>query len=252
MSIKRKSFTLIEAVVSVAIIMMMAVAFAPNLSYQNNQSNLDRAVSQLQSAIYETRSLAVSPTTVTQSGKISQAWIIIFNISQQNHDYTPAGQIWSIPANSYAIFSAEDTNPNFPRRQIKKVSLPSDISIYYDLPCHGNEINCPANSAEAWFWKPHFRHADGVIGFNGRYYNFPDSESGHPIGYWLPEVWGNSVNPLAGTPSYSQLVVILGKINGTQNITDVNRCSNGVFDNNRSQPCKILRVDNITGEVDVL
>src|SRR3972149_5814928 len=84
---KNKSFSLVEAIVSIAIIALLAVAFTPGLTRHQQQLELERTTQQLTNALLETRSLAVSPTNVTATGKVMQFYIMILNISGQNQRY---------------------------------------------------------------------------------------------------------------------------------------------------------------------
>lgn len=273
---KRKSFTLIEATVSVMIIILLAVAFTPNLNKRQEQTELDRAVDLITNAVQETRSLAISPTETTNKGRVMQAWILIFNISNSAREYCfhVEGQVNStsscanlytdgyvVPAKSYIILAAEDTNPNFPRKVVKKpIALPKDISVIFDFPCHGNPTTqCNSGvGGESYFWKPHFRHMDGAIGFDGKYYNYPDLSDTNSTGYWLPQpsIWGNNASSSNGTPSYSHFVVVSGHVASPESTypedgsTDSTKnCVSGTFKNMK---CKIINIDNINGAVTVL
>ena len=243
----RPSFTLIEIVVAVTIIILIAsISFSPGLARRNQQATLDRAVEQIVNAVFETRSLATSPTLVTDQGKVMQAWILVLNISHNNQTYSYGGTSYTVLADGYSIYAAEDTDPNLPRTEIKKVKLPSGISVFFALPCHQtSDPNC-TGGGESYFWKPHFRHLDGAIGFNGRFFSNPDYISGVNTAYWIPEMWGNNY---ASHPPYSELVVVADRLAKPEATYDVSNCVNGRYNN---KLCKKIQVDNITGETNVL
>lgn len=264
---KKQSFTLIEAVVVIFIIILLAIAFSPNLVRRSEQAAVDQATTQLVNAVYETKSLAISPTRVTDEGKVMQAWIIILNIADSPRNYcyhvdvgtvSPCPGILGniddglrIPGNSYVILAAEDTHPSLLRTKIKEVKLPNNVSVFFNFPCHGaTQPNCPVGPApEACFWKPHFRHIDGAIGFEGRYYDYPDLLEGFPTGYWITGLWGTEAGNPATRPRYSELVVVGAKYNDTENRFDTQNCIDGRYE---GHACKKIQVDNITGAVNVL
>ncbi len=288
LSKKNQSFTLIEAMVSIAIIILLGVAFAPNLSRRQGQTELDSVVGQLTGAIFEVRSMAISPTEVTNSGKIMQAWILVLNISNSEQIYcykvVPEPGVTSVdcglaapyqgiktPSHSLTILAAQDIFPDFNRRVIKQVTLPSTVSIFYNLPCHGatgagydfdyyigpSTKHCPG-TGEPYFWKPHFRHLDGAIGFNGKYYNFPDTLGGADVSYWTRDLWSNAVDAEPQLPRHSEMVVISGHVNNPESTYDTRNCQNGVYGGSdldapevRGNSCRRIRVDNITGDVSV-
>jgi len=245
----RQSFTLIEIVVAVTIIILIAsISFSPGLMRRNQQATLDRTVEQIVNAVSETRSLATSPTLVTNAGKVMQAWILVLNISHNNQTYSYGGTSYTVLADGYSMYAAEDIDPKLPRTEIKKVKLPSGVSVFYALPCHQTlDLNC-TGGGESYFWKPHFRHLDGAIGFNGRFFSNPDYISDVKTAYWIPEMWGGDID-YASYPRYSELVIVADRLANPEATYDVSNCINGRYNN---KLCKKIQVDNITGEINVL
>jgi len=266
---KNKSFTLIEVIVTIFIIILLALAFTPGLNRSIQRTELDRALKQLQDGIFETKSLAISPTRVGSSGKVMQAWIFILNITNSKKKYcypVKNGNIplcgfsgsttsYSILPHSYVIFAAEDTNPNSTRIFIKQVSLPGNVSVFYDKPCHGDpQALCPSALAESYLWKTHFRNVDGNIGFGGRYSDNPDKIGDIVTSYWIPELWGNDCSQPKNCPQYSELVIVSGNIDNPESTFDTGSCNNGYYNNASyaNLPCRKIKVDNVSGEIDVL
>jgi len=266
---EHKSFTLIEAVVTIAIILLLTVAFTPGLARRQQQVELDRTAQMIINGIYEARSLAISPTKVTSTGKVMQAWIMVMNMHptvEQLYCYPVdvgtvpgcnGGNGYNIPPHTFTIFAAEDTNPTFTRYRIKQVNLPSNLTVFYDFPCHypDEDGKCPASGGinEAFLWKVHFRHLDGATGYGGLYYNNPDNIGGYDIGYWRPIMWGNSCQiydeDTTDCPKYSKMVIVGGNL-GNNPLSDTTTCINGIYTASNLK-CKTITVDNITGSINV-
>lgn len=274
-----KSFSLIEMIVAIGIIILLAVAFTPGLTKHQQQVELEAATQQIQNAVYETRSLAISPNYISEDGAVMKHYFLILNITdtdrkyitQLNSSVVPSaddcrdkygpGKLafndncrWgNVPGKSYTIYAAESSSLSSLRNQIKQVQYPKYISIFYDYPCRGIgpsfAPNCSAGSGESYFWKPHFRNIDGMIGFDGRYFDYPDVVSGISTGYWVEELWGG--NPTSVTKS--NVTIVWGNISSPETTyTDCDTTAHTYTESGKSYPCKVLEVDNITGAINVL
>lgn len=248
---KQKSFSLIEMIVSIGIIILLAVAFTPGLTKHQQQIELEAAVQQIQNAVYETRSLAISPNYISNAGRMMQHYILILNITGDPKTYvTQWGPPYTgsledcrllsspfpdgcknerVSPKSYTIYAVENMDLSFERHRIKQINYPRYISLFYDYPCRDGATapTCPSGggAGESFFLKPHFRSTDGMIGFNGRYFDNPDSIGGIETDYWKSFMWGiEGYGP--DTPRQTKLVIVWGNnsVSNPENTFDTNLC----------------------------
>lgn len=103
---KKKSFTLIEAAVTIGIIVMMSAAIGPSLKIPQDRAGVDGVVSEIQNGILEAQNLARGVRN-DDSADIS-GYLFVLNISGRTEEVR-AGAL--VEPHTYAIY-ALPANPN--------------------------------------------------------------------------------------------------------------------------------------------
>jgi len=173
----RKSFTLIELMVTVGIVILIAAISGPALDSERNRANLNAAVTQIRDLISQTQTYALAPERSSADGYV----LIIDNVA--------AGTKWGSSFNpgDYGIFSMEGSNRNLVKRGTIKQGTITITPTYDSTQGTGYQ--------DENFFKIHFRTADGVAGCAGVYYDATGSAS---------RVWNSSCKP---STNYAELTV---------------------------------------------
>jgi type II secretory pathway pseudopilin PulG len=174
-----KSFTLIELMVTVGIVILIAALSGPALNVERNRSNLDAATQQIRDAIAQTQTYALAPERPEATG-----YVFVLNIGSTDQNYgTPTSVI--LAQREYGIFVMVGTNRiNIKRGKINQpVTISSNSTGYLDSN----------------LFKIHFRTTDFVAGCSNCYY---DSSP--------PCVWSGSSSTCHGESAYAELETTLG------------------------------------------
>jgi len=141
----RKSFTLIEMIVTISILVVIVGASMPALFVQKKRAKLDDATTQLKDAILSTQNYAMAPGAVDIK---EYALVIDKNASPVD----------------YKIYSYNKDNPSI-RTEIKNGILPSTVVVTSTSPFEGNPLTI------------YYRTKDYNVSFNGIYYGEADFDS---------------------------------------------------------------------------
>lgn len=176
-----KSFTLIELMVTIGIVILLTAVSVPALDLERNRTSLDAGAKQIRDSISHTQIYAFGPENPAATG-----YLYVLNIdSNSSHSYGSA----TLLPKEYVIFSMVGVTRSVVKRG--KIDTTGTISFdnqasqgpgYYDDP---NKL-----------FKIHFRTSDGAAGCAGVYYDTAGS------------AWGTSCVPDA-TKNYAELTITL-------------------------------------------
>ena len=157
----RKSFTLIEMIVTISILVVIVGASMPALFVQKKRTKLDDATTQLKDAILSTQNFAFAPDAVDISD-----YVIAINRTSSSvdfdYDFSGGSVLSTIPARSFVIYSVS-----------KKLSL-----LGYVSPSVGSKISSGTLPDTVFLnFTPaidmiNYRVSDKAAGFNLMYYNY--------------------------------------------------------------------------------
>lgn len=158
----KKSFTLVEILVTVGIIVLLAAAAGPALKIHQDKANLDNAVTKIKDGILETQNYAFAPERTDPN---LTGYIFVLNMSSSPQDYYVGSGGTTLHPRSFGIFAMVGGT----RPVIKTVSLgiPVDLSS-----------SAPAGYGTPGQLKIHFavkgltiQVEDGTAGCAGIYYD---------------------------------------------------------------------------------
>lgn len=151
----KKSFTLIELMVAVGILILIAASAAPSLSKERQRMNMDAVTKQVQDAIIQTQNYALAP-----QDPAAKHYYFILQLGSNSFHGIPIG------SHEYAIIWSDKAGTAF--KLVKKGQLSSSVKI----SSVDNANDGYYTSTEKLF-KIQFRVPDALAGCSMCYFDSP-------------------------------------------------------------------------------
>jgi len=196
----KKSFTLVELLVTIGIIVLLATASLIPLKTHQDKAHLDAAVTQIKDAISKTQNYAFAPEQEDISG-----YAFVLNISENNQDYYGT----TLEPRSYGIFTLAPSGSLVPATRTLVNSSLIKIPVQLQVPqgCYsfyGTDL-----------FQIFFRLGDGIAGCSCipdygylRYYDAPDPS------FWTACTIGGDYTDITISYANRQKRIRINKISG--------------------------------------